>query len=280
MIAESKKLLCFRCTKVDSVNHLINNVPKDRILHLKGFGQRINERHHIPFIIYKWMKENYDIFIFDGDDLRLDSFTKHIVILSTLLDSTTQKFIAFKCAVEEGTFLSSWNNRYVSIDFTSADGASPMKIELFDIPMRQSPRCSPRVQRKVKNDAFREDVEEFDDLAFSYPSPHTIPISYQILNETDYTKLGVAALKTTGSQRVFTIGGGAIVKKEFNESPPAVMWYIYNVTRSCLTESIPARESREGCHILKETQAFMKEPEYVIDKPVSGYLTILQNNIL
>lgn len=185
----------------------LTSLEGENILHVKGFGRFLDRDHLLPQTTLDFIL-SHSIFVFDGDDLATDSFTKFIACFSPFLRSD-QKIIAFKYRNQLNRFLQSWNHGKIQINF---EGIIPKSFDFL-------PKSNTHHLFQVVDIYF---------IPVEKPNHRSIEGDHNM----KFVHLGKEALKATKAKKVLCFGGGEIVGNEYlycdvNE----VHWFVYDLNR-------------------------------------------------
>ena len=196
--------IVFKCTEVSEEEW--NVIAKGiNILAIKGFASRLRPDEPIPPGLTE-LASSYDIFSFDGDDLRHDSFTKMIAALvhSRCIHSPTKRSFGglhvLKYAGEVASFLESWDN--VLVSFRRDVDKDQLIMSNVKLSVEDGECCAVHLSRRVT--IFYRQLPEVtvpeEDGNVMYP----------------YVELGTQHLELLSPLDVATIGGGSCVIDEFH----------------------------------------------------------------
>jgi hypothetical protein len=170
----------------------------ENALHVKGFGRGIEKNHAIPEETLQFILQ-HSFFVFDGDDLESDSFTKFVACLIPFLQSH-QRIIAFKYRNGMNRFRKSWQ-RTIRFRF---EGRIPSLLEFVTIP--------PVGVETRKVDIFVVPIDPID--------------------SRDFVFLGREALRVTRAKKILSFGGGEVVFNEYLAAPADIHWFLYDISRT------------------------------------------------
>jgi hypothetical protein len=171
----------------------------ENTLHVKGFGRGIERNHAIPEETLQFLLQ-HSFFVFDGDDLASDSFTKFVACVIPFLQ-TRQRIIAFKYRNGLDRFRKSWQ-RKITFKF---EGEFPSLLEFVTTP-------------SVGMEARKVDI-------------FVVPIDP--IDSRDFVFLGREALRVTRAKKILSFGGGEIVFNEYLAAPADIHWFLYDISRNC-----------------------------------------------
>jgi hypothetical protein len=189
----SSLVVHFKCKPASSTD--ISFHP-DNTIHVKGFASGLGHSTFPEELIQHILRFNH--IVFDGDDLKMDSFTKYIACLAPRLDTQRQKLIAFKLEASHDELYASWQR--------------PVKVDMSD-------PFTVRIE-----DASKEETEQLR---------QEVTIHYFLVpgEPGAFLELGVHALQATSAKQVVTFGGGECVIQEFESGPTGVEWILYDIAR-------------------------------------------------
>jgi len=184
----------------------IHNLREDQwfpephaIFHIKGFGSGLNP--NIEKAVLKDISNSKgELIVWDGDDLEETGFTK--IVPKFLESNPRSKALAFKLDYEVDDFKESWGK--VIEQF-------PDRIRVVAVDLK-SPTWRDAVDQGITEEL--KSLDNFPEWA------------------QEYFLMGRLACKITGSQKVFSLGGGGISAHEAKASGKAgVKWTVYAFSR-------------------------------------------------
>jgi hypothetical protein len=149
---------------------------KERIVHLKGFGSKLEANYEIPIELVNQLC-SFDIICFDGDNLASDSFTKIIAYIFSLNLEHNIRLWAFKYFDELFALHASWNEKIVSFN----DYSMTVSQNLTLVP---------------------KDIKKVIIVHYAIMAQ---PTAINMLSNVRYAHLGIEALKITGALDVVSL---------------------------------------------------------------------------
>lgn len=253
-MSKSYRIL-FQATKSasDYSSHLRS--PADMVTHIKGFASKMDPLMRFDASFLDQILQGSHEIMWDGDALALTSFTKLVPALinhqvnSNVHHLPLPSFSTFCYADAEDFFLSKWHDVVVTIPDPDdhgnmiiskrADVVADVDVnDMMIIPLTY--RCVTPEDVKTRFN-HRTELPHLDIDASMHES--MIPYLY----------LGAHAIRTTGSLRVYCVGGSGCVEYEYYASmvaDPKPQWYIYDVSRIVQRDGNTVNES---CGVLATT---------------------------
>ena len=205
----NKKTFRFKCQEFPADR--LKEYSPDRIIHVKGYASRLHDNHFPPELIE--LIEFHDVIVFDGDELKHDSFTKFFPIIA--MHYPVKVFLAFRFEDHLPGFLTSWQQH---VDITFEPDRHRYHISL------SSESCPEHLE-----------VEEISIHYVSVSSESRVEVATMtnLLQPQDnlWLFLGKWALQVTQARKILTLGGGACVVEEYHHSADDVDWYLFDFQR-------------------------------------------------
>lgn len=230
--------ILFQATKAS--DEYSPSLAPNQVVHIKGFASKMDPLLFDHSFLNHILEDCHEI-MWDGDALQPGSFTTLVPALVNHLvdgDSDLPSFNAFCYANNEEFFKSKWDDIVVTIPDPTDNGRMeirPLSETNIDINDMRTVTVTYR--------CVNEDVKTSESSDTGINSPNI------------YLNLGLHAIRTTGSLRVYTVGGGECVEKEYLASMERDLkpkWYIYNTSRNV---QINGNTVEESCGILRVSPA-------------------------
>lgn len=197
-----KKRILFRCRNVPESHHSRLFTRPEEVIHIKGFAHSLDLRDGVSPSVHA-LFERYNTFVWDGDSLAHNSFTRILVDHLLSRDEVyiqQKRLFAVKIHKSVSEFKSSWHDTLV---------------ELCESTGRISWRKSSIQQLQATNESFIE-----------------CEILFTAVSCRSFEELGGIALQFTKATDIFSYGGGQCVLNEFISTiHQDVNWFVFPASR-------------------------------------------------
>ena len=209
----STTVFCFQPTLLtDPFPYLSSDTS--RILHIKGWASRLTHNDEVPVDLEALMTE-FDVFAFDGDDLKNDSFTKFLAVM------VCRRFVQ-----PRGTPTVLWAIKYIAeVEEFLASWTGSQKLHCGDEITTISAPPNTSVPSSSSSSSSSSSAVAAITADSHQPNPVIIPLYYTCIDaattrvntavgddddpEYHYRYLGEQGLAFTQAVNVATIGGGS-----------------------------------------------------------------------